>query len=149
MGLGDRPLGVEAQPGVHFGRDPAGDDFDDLTAGGGGGGGGGGGEADKQVVHEGFGLRGLIAPFLGGVLERPARPSGRTRRLLAALNSNEGLVVASWGLNLAIELMSPVSATTVVYFLSESKRDMTVSFGKIDLVEAPFYKMSPSTGHPP
>ena len=34
------------------------------------------------------------------------------------------MVVASWGLYLAMASMSPVSATTVVYFLSESSNDM-------------------------
>ena len=58
-GLGERALGVEAEAGVDLGRDPAGDDLEDLAA-----------EGDEQPVHERLGLRGLVAALLGRLGQR-------------------------------------------------------------------------------
>ena len=57
-GLGQGPLGVEAQPGIDLGGHPAGDDLEDLAA-----------EVDEQLVHERLGAGGPVAGGLQGVLE--------------------------------------------------------------------------------
>ena len=40
-GLGQRPFGVEAEPGIDLGGDAPGDDLEDLAA-----------EGDEELVHE-------------------------------------------------------------------------------------------------
>ena len=57
-GLGQRPFGVEAEPGIDLGGDPAGDDLEDLA-----------GEVDEQLVHARVGAGGPVAGGLQGVLD--------------------------------------------------------------------------------
>ena len=59
LGLGDGRLGIKAQTGVDLGRDPSGDDLEDLAA-----------ERDEQLVHELRGLRLLVPPLLARLLQR-------------------------------------------------------------------------------
>ena len=94
-GLGEGGLGIEAQAGIHFGGDAAGNDLEDLAA-----------EADEQLVHEGFGLRFGIPALLVGVVERihhqvlvlrPLRRAEQQRRIggcILRLEARDGLDIA-------------------------------------------------------
>ena len=65
MGLADGRLGVEGEPGIDLGRDPAGDDLEDLLA-----------ETDRQLVGAGLDLGVVIVGHRPGRGRWPA-PAGR------------------------------------------------------------------------
>ena len=116
-GLLHGPFGVEGEPRVHLGRNPAGNDGQNLLPKGNG-----------QVTESEIGyitVFGLGAKLFFGFEEHFIH-YGLILWHPAAAVRREGLVVVSWGLNFSIDSKSPVSATTTVISLSCSSSDLAI-----------------------
>ena len=73
LGLGDGRLGIKTETGVNLGRDPSGNDLEDLAA-----------ESDEEPIHELRGLCLLVPPLLVRLLQR-LLDQVRIRRLLGGV----------------------------------------------------------------
>ena len=100
--------GVVGEAGIDFGGDAAGNDGENLLAEG------DGQALEGEVGHRLIGWR--CSPSSLRASTSTPSTMGWYCGICAAAVISEGLVVASWGRNFSIASMSPVSATTTVYW---------------------------------